>query len=167
MNQLPATQPVKGLRPETAWFSVVQAYQVCTRQYERMLSEFDLSIAQFDVMSVIQRLNHQAMPKQIAEHLVVTRGNITGVLQRLQARGLVDTQPHPEDGRARVCGLSTSGRALLAHAQAAATRFIHTQLAPFSDQDMQRTHHLMKQVARHLESMDPVALAQGTDTRNS
>ena len=81
-------------RPESAWFAVVRAYQLCTRQYERMLDVFGLTIPQFDVMSVIDQLDHRAMPKDIAEHLVVTRGNITAVLKRLESRSLVETRAH-------------------------------------------------------------------------
>ena len=150
----------KPYRPESSWFAVVHTYQLCTRQYERMLDVFDLTIPQFDVMSVIDQLHHRAMPKEIAEHLVVTRGNITGLLKRLEARGLVESRVHESDGRARICSLTSEGQKLLGRARTAARRFIHTQLEPFTDADLERSHKLMNRMARQLESMDPVALAK-------
>ena len=66
----------------SSWFAVVRAYQECNRRYAQMLEHFDLTIPQFDVLTAIRRLP-AATPKQIADELVVTRGNISGLLQRL------------------------------------------------------------------------------------
>ena len=149
----------KSITPEAAWFSVVRAYQVCTQQYEAMLSEFGLTVPQFDVLSAVRSLGTDALPKNIAERLLVTRGNISGLLKRLEQHGLIAQDPHPEDGRARVCRLTATGQDRLYHARAAAARFIEAQLAPFSADDMARTHMTMTKMATHLRALDPHAIA--------
>lgn len=149
----------KNITPEAAWFSVVRAYQVCTQQYEAMLSEFGLTVPQFDVLSAVHSLGADALPKNIAERLLVTRGNISGVLKRLEQHGLMVQHPHPEDGRARVCRLTVAGQDRLSQARAAAARFIAAQLAPFSAEDMVRTHTTMNKMATHLRALDPLAIA--------
>jgi len=158
MNQLSATQARKP-RPEGAWYAVVNAYQTCQRQYERLLQPFDLSIAQFDVLTTIDGLDDEAMPKDIAGRLLVTRGNVTGLLRRLQQRGLIRTRPHPRDGRARVCSLTPPGKELMRAARTAARRFIHAQMAPFSADEMAHTADLMRRMAAHLETLNPKTLA--------
>ena len=50
----------------TSWFSVVRAYQECTRRYARLLEAFDLTIPQFDVLTVVSQLAGEATPKAIA-----------------------------------------------------------------------------------------------------
>ena len=79
----------------SSWLAVVRAYQECTRRYAQMLDHFDLTIPQFDVLTAIRRHEPAATPHLIAQDLLVTRGNITGVLQRLQEHDLV-TLPENE-----------------------------------------------------------------------
>lgn len=149
-----------------SWLAVVQAYQVCTRQYARMLTNFDLTIAQFDAMSRIDELSREqalVTPREIAAAMLVTRGNLTGLLQRLQARRLVGTRAHPDDGRSIVCRLTPSGANLLRRARRASSAFIREQLAPFADADLIDTRDQMRRMAAHLETLSPAALAAAAD----
>ena len=140
--------------------SVVRTYQCCTRQYERMLGELGLTIAQFDVLVSIQRLGDEALPKNIAETLLVTRSNITPVLQRLRQRGLVELRRHPKDGRARIAQLTALGGQELSRALPAAKRFVEAQMAPFSADDIRTTQRLMDRMHRHLLSLNPVDISR-------
>ncbi len=138
-----------------SWFAVVRAYQECTRRYAQLLRSFDLTIPQFDVMNAIDQLADQATPKDIADQLVVTRGNITGVLQRLQERSLITTRHNEQDGRSIVCHLTGLGHALLDQARAAAALFVETQLAPFDDDELRDTENQMNRMRSHLKTIDP------------
>lgn len=141
------------------WLSVVMAYQTCERQYARLLLAFDLSIAQFDVLTAIDDLGSQAAPAQIAQRLLVTKGNITGLLRRLGERDLVRFCRHASDGRSFVCALSPKAINLLAAARAASSRFIAAQLSPFSDRQLASTGEQMNLMRHHLDAMDPDAIA--------
>ena len=142
-----------------SWFSVVQAYQECTRRYARLLHGFGLTIPQFDVLNAIRQLDGKAIAKAIAERLVVTRGNITGLLQRLQEKRLLGTRHNERDGRSFLCELTAGGRELLGRAQSAASLFIEQQLSPFDDAELEQTERLMDRMRSHLETMDPEAIA--------
>ena len=139
----------------SSWFAVVRAYQECNRRYSQVLAAFDLTVPQFDVMMAILALDRGATPKAIAERLVVTRGNITGVLHRLQARALIATERHDQDRRSFVCRLTEEGRALLAVARHAASLFIERQLAPFDAAELRATERTMIQMRAHLQTIDP------------
>ena len=142
-----------------SWFAVVQTYQECNRRYARLLKPFGLTITQFDVLIAIHRLGDRATPRAIAEELVVTRGNITGVLHRLQEHGLIATRRHAEDGRSFVCKMTTEGRALMDPARHAASLFISAQLAPFDEASLLQTEKQMNEMHQHLLSIDPDAIA--------
>ena len=142
-----------------SWFAVVQTYQECNRRYARLLKPFGLTITQFDVLIAIHRLGDRATPRAIAEELIVTRGNITGVLQRLREHGLIATRRHAEDGRSFVCEMTTEGRALMDQARHAASLFISAQLAPFDEASLIRTEKQMNEMHQHLLSIDPDAIA--------
>ena len=151
-------QPQRKKLQASSWFSVVRAYQECNRRYGQLLKGFDLTIPQFDVMSAIHQLADRSTPKAIAAELVVTRGNITGVLHRLQERGLIRTRHNEQDGRSFVCELTPDGRELLRQARGAAALFVDAQLAPFDDAALRETEKQMKRMRSHLQTIDPDAI---------
>ena len=94
----------------------------------------------------------------IAEQLVVTRGNVTGLLQRLQNKGLLSSRLNERDGRSFLCLLTADGRAVLERARAAASLFIEAQLSPFNDAELAETESMMRHMRSHLEAMDTDAM---------
>ena len=142
-----------------SWLAVVRAYQECTRRYAQLLAHYDLTVPQLDVLSAINKHSPEATPKAIAEELVVTRGNITGVLNRLHERELIETRQHATDGRSFVCELTDSGHALLARARTGAGAFINEQLSIFDDSELETTMTHMQRMEAHLREMDPDAIA--------
>lgn len=151
-----------------AWLSVVQTYQICQRRYEELLAIFGLTLAQFDALNAIDRLGDHALPKNIADALVVTRGNVSGLLKRLSFAGLVQLEPHPDDGRAWLVRLTADGRKRLQRAQAAARRFVIAQMQPFSAEEQESTRQLMQAMQAHLRSLDihAIGLDRETDPNN-
>ncbi len=48
----------------------------------------------------------------LAEELGIDRTNVADVVRRLESRGLVSREPHPEDRRAKLVSLTAKGRQL-------------------------------------------------------
>ena len=143
----------------SSWVAVVRTYQECNRRYTRMLQAFDLTTSQFDVLNAIDRLRDEAMPRVIAKELLVTRGNITGVLHRLKDREFIETREQEKDGRSFVCHLTATGTEALNRARAAASLFIDEQLAPFSDTELRQTEQQMNRMRSHLLTIDPETIS--------
>lgn len=143
-----------------SWFAVVKAYLECERRYSAMMNEFSLTIPQFDVLSAIDALGEEALPSSIADRLLVTKANVTGLLKRLQDRQLVSTCNHPSDRRAMLCKLTALGQVRFAAARAASARFIQAQLAPYSEDSLNELGALMTHMQEHLHAMDPKAIAR-------
>ena len=58
--------------------------------------------------------DHGAMsPSTLSEQLIVTRATVTGLLDSLERRGLVQRTPNPADRRSLVISLTTEGAAVL------------------------------------------------------
>lgn len=148
----------------TSWIAVVETYQECNRRYAAMLREFDLTVPQFDVLNAIASLGADALPKRIADRMLVTRGNVTGVLNRLQERGLIVTRPTPSDGRSFVCELTPAGLRLFDAARKGAALFIDAQLSPFNEDEMRNIEETMHRMRAHLQTLDPVAIASRVRT---
>ena len=142
----------------SSWLAVVRAYQECTRLYQKLMQDFNLTIPQFDVLNTITRLGDDATPKAIAAELLVTRGNITGVLYRLEENNLIETHANERDGRSFICELTNEGNDLLKRARKAAAGFISHQLSPFTDAELRQTEAQMREMYAHLREVDLQAL---------
>ncbi len=146
----------------SAWLSVVRAYQTCTRRYEELLALHGLSTAQFDCLDAVVRLGDEALPKNIAEALLVTRGNVTGLIQRLEGAGLLRLEPHASDGRSRLLQLTERGKELHRAARRSAREFVRAQLAPFDRGDLDQTHAVMNTMHFHLLDLDVRAIYESS-----
>lgn len=110
------------------------------------------------MLSAIDELGDDATPARIASRLLVTKGNITGLLDRLASQGLIETAPNPDDGRSRRCRLADDAVPLLAETRRAAAAFITRQLEPFSDAELEATERQMHRMREQLERLDVPAL---------
>lgn len=95
-------------RAVVAWQRLVRSYQTISRVERESLAPFKLTTAQFDALSHLSRspgLSQQAL----AERLLVTKGNICGLIDRLEIAGLVERQDVPHDRRSYQLYLTDAG----------------------------------------------------------
>ena len=70
-----------------------------------------LNMSQFLVLNHFTRLGGPRSLVQLASAMQVTKGAMSNTVARLAAKGLVDVQADPTDGRGKLVGLSDAGRA--------------------------------------------------------
>lgn len=93
-----------------AWLRLVRVFQKVDRASVDLLRKWDLSVAQFDVL--VQVGNVDGITQQrLADQLLVTKGNVCQLLDRMEERGLLVRQ---QEGRANHIHLTEKGRALRA-----------------------------------------------------
>jgi len=78
------------------------------REYEEAAAARSLTGAQAKVMALLRR-GPMAM-RRIAQTLSCEPSNITGIVDRLEARGLVERQPDPGDRRIKLVVATEAGR---------------------------------------------------------
>lgn len=77
-----------------------------------LAADFDLSFLQ---LRALWRLERQPLPTgSLAEQLGLDSSNVTSVVDRLEARGLMARQPHVDDRRVKLLVLTDEGRAVRA-----------------------------------------------------
>lgn len=80
----------------------------------RALAPHNLHHAQFNALLLLQRESPDGVrPSAIGDFLCVSRPNVTKLLARLHARGLVEERPDPDDGRAVRAFITRTGEHLL------------------------------------------------------
>ncbi|HTT77345.1 MAG TPA: MarR family transcriptional regulator [Candidatus Binataceae bacterium] len=77
---------------------------------ERTYNAYDLNLAQVDVLAVLADAGEASLTcSEIAEKTLITKGGITGILDRLEARGFIKRMPSRDDRRRVLVRLSAKG----------------------------------------------------------
>ena len=100
----PGDEPfLKILRP------LVETYFAFLRKDDRHIRSLGLTSPQFDVIATLG--DTQGMPcRELSEKTLVTKGTLTGVLDRLEARGEIERIPSKEDRRSTIVRLTSKGK---------------------------------------------------------
>ena len=89
-----------------AWLRLARVFQKVDRATVDLLRQWDLSVAQFDVL--VQVGNAEGLTQQqLADRLLVTKGNVCQLLDRMEERGLLVRQ---QEGRANHLYLTEKGK---------------------------------------------------------
>src|SRR5712672_4134442 len=90
--------------------ALIKASFLFINQTERPYQSYDLTLAQMDVLSALARTDGESIScSEIAERTLITKRGITGILDRLEARGLVKRIPSSDDRRSVLVRLSAKG----------------------------------------------------------
>jgi len=91
-----------------AWNRLVRVYQRIDRLSERNFHDLGLNTACFDVVARVAA--HEGLTQgELAASLLVTKGNVSQLITKLVAEGLVERRA---EGRSRPLFLTAQGRAL-------------------------------------------------------
>jgi len=87
----------------------------CTMRVEntirsRLRSTFDITLPRFDLMAQLERQPDGLRMGELSRRMMVTGGNVTGIVAQLEREQLVARVHDPDDGRAFVVKLTPLGR---------------------------------------------------------
>jgi DNA-binding MarR family transcriptional regulator len=99
---------------------------------ERLKKEFNATLPRFDVMAALYRKPDGMLMSEISRFLMVSNGNVTGIVDRLVADGIVVRSQRNGDRRTSFISLTRKGRAVFAEMAAAHEHWIDELLGSVS-----------------------------------
>jgi DNA-binding MarR family transcriptional regulator len=97
--------------------------------------KLDLTLPQFDV--IITLGNTPGMPfKKLGEQTLITKGTLTGVISRLEDKGLVQRVASESDGRSQIIRLTAAGNDLFERTFPEHLLFINRLFNDYSPEDI-------------------------------
>ena len=102
---------------------------------ERLRREFAMTLPQFDVLAALARRADGVTMTELSRYLMVSNGNVTGIVSRLVDDGLVVRKPVPGDRRATVVQLTDKGRPFFAAMAHVHEGWVNELLGDFSKAD--------------------------------
>ncbi|HEY8598122.1 MAG TPA: MarR family transcriptional regulator [Thermomicrobiales bacterium] len=114
------------------WTRLARVYHEFDRASADLLRGWDLSVAQFDVL--VQIGGREGLTQQeLADRLLVTKGNVSQIIARMTRDGLVR---RAQQGRTRRLFLTEAGRALYARVVPAQEAMIAARFAALDDDEL-------------------------------
>ena len=112
------------------WLRLLTCSTLIERQVRRRLrAEFDITLPRFDLLAQLDRAPEGLTMGTLSRRLMVTNGNVTGLIDRLVAEGLVERQPAPGDRRAQLVRLTRAGKRAFDRMTPAHAAWIHELFA--------------------------------------
>ena len=137
-----------GLREASvvAWLRLLRVEQKVSRTLAEDLRRWDLNLAQFDVLARVGGTEGTTQ-QELAEALLVTKGNVCQMLDRLQKRGLLVRRP---DGRANRLFLTDEGRRLFEEVVPVHEALVAEQFSSLSTSERSQLMRLLGSLDRAL-----------------
>lgn len=148
MNEI-GKQPKRGVRQAgvLAWMRLARIYHKISTVSARQFRGYDLSQAQFDVLAQIGA-SEGLTQQELATRLLVTKGNISQLLARMEQHGLIR---RVQDGRCNGLHLTDAGRELARTVVPAHEALISELLAPLTDDEQRHLLALLRKLDHTLD----------------
>jgi DNA-binding MarR family transcriptional regulator len=161
---LRSAQKVRGERPNPAEFDVAnraffrlyQASNLLHKVGTRSVAEFGATTQQWAVLGALARpFDHvRGMTvKELIEFLMVSRQNITPLLDRLEDRGWIERVKDEEDGRSRRVRLTEVGDDIWNRMQVPIEAFYREALANFALDEQLTLYRLLDRLKDRMSEM--------------
>ncbi len=136
------------------WFRFLRLETRIRIAVSNRLKAVGLSVAQCDVLTTLTE--REGLSQQdLAERLYVTKGNISGLIDRLAAAGLVERRSLASDRRSHAIFLTPAGRTAAQRGIEAQQGFVSETLGRMAPKDLDEFERLI------LASRDLVRSAEG------
>jgi DNA-binding MarR family transcriptional regulator len=102
------------------WIRLLRATRLIEAETrERFKAQFNVTLPRFDVMAALYRNPEGMLMSEISRFLLVSNGNVTGIVDRLASDGFVVRAQRDGDRRTSFVRLTAKGRAAFADMSAA------------------------------------------------
>jgi len=128
-----------------AWLQLVRAYNYIEARISTDLRGADLTLARFHVLVALAK--HGPMSQQkLADHLLVTKGNVVGLIDKLSARGFVERQSSAADRRVNLLRVTPAGRRMVDRTLPRQMQLIANLMQPLKPREATSLKSLLKRL---------------------
>ena len=124
---------------------LARAYQAFSSYSDAHVRELGLTSPQFDVLATLGGTEGMNM-KDLATATLVTKGTLTGIVDRLEKKGLVRREVPPSNRRSFIIVLTNEGEALFDKVFPAHIAFLQQRFERLTTEELQQLNSLLKKL---------------------
>ena len=118
------------------WIRLLRATRFLEAELrERLRVTFDMTLPRFDVLAMLYRRPEGMIMSELSSMLMVSNGNVTGIVDRLVSDGLVNRAKRRGDRRTSYVSLTRKGTQFFSHMAQVHEQWVSELLSNFSRSD--------------------------------
>ncbi len=123
----------EGLR---IWLRIVACTQMVEQEIRTMLRErHATTLPRFEMLAALDRVPDGLTMGELSRWLMVTKGNVTGIAEKLSEDGYITRQPTPTDRRSFVVKLTPRGKRFFGQMEADYEQLLEGIFTELTDDD--------------------------------
>ena len=126
-------------------YELVRTYQAFETYSIQHIRTLGLTSSQFDIIATLGNTNGMSF-KDLGEKTLITKGTLTGVVDRLEAKALVRRVASSSDGRSQMVELTKAGEKLFARVFPAHLCHLEQVFSDFSQKDLDRAEAALQKL---------------------
>jgi DNA-binding MarR family transcriptional regulator len=130
-----------------AWLRLARVFQKVDRASATQFARSGLSVAQFDIIAQLGQ-GEGISQQELADRLLVTKGNISQLLGKMERRGLIVRR---QQGRTNALSLTPEGQRLFTSVVPDQERYIATLFGGLTASEQRALLRLLRMLDRSLE----------------
>ena len=135
------------------WLRLLSCETVIEQQLRTLLRQnFSVTLPQFDVLSELERAGDPLTMSQLSKELMVSNGNVTGVIDRLEKTEFVKRVRAEHDRRIQFIELTAKGRKEFNRMASRHERWVAELLSELSMTDMNQLQDLLLKARQSVSS---------------
>lgn len=119
---------------------------------QNLREQFDTTLPRFDLLAQLERAPGGMTLGEVSRRMMVSNGNITGLVERLVESGQILRWPLANDRRVQVIALTPSGREEFARMAAAHENWIATMFEGLSEREVKQLLTLLQKMKSSLHN---------------
>ena len=143
--------PTESRTSLKTWVQLLRTYTKVQQRMSHVFRSHGLTSPQYDVLATLHH-GEGLMQQELAARLLVTKGNICGVLDRLEAAQWIERRPDPDDRRTNCIYLTEAGRSIFAEVVPAHHAVVQEIMGHLQAEETRTLHLLLKTLEEAAES---------------
>lgn len=127
------------------WLRLLNTTTVIEKSIRSYLAQaFETTLPRFDLLAALDRCPNGLTMSELSDHLLVSNGNVTGLVARLQDDGMVLRTVSKNDRRTYHVKLTRKGQQAFVEMAKAHEAFVDAMIGQMSEKDLTRLNTLLE-----------------------
>ncbi|WP_337188162.1 MarR family transcriptional regulator [Phenylobacterium sp.] len=111
VSEKPANRSRKSRQALRLWLRLLTSTRFVEKRIQALMRDQDTTLPRFDALAALSRNPEGVTMGELSRRLLVSNGNVTGIITRLEEEGLVAREPLETDRRTYVTRITPTGEA--------------------------------------------------------
>jgi len=135
------------------WLRLLSCSMVVEKRLRRRFeAQHNTTLPRFDVMAALDRAPQGLSMGELSRKLLVSNGNVTGLVRQLETQGLVSSTAAAKDRRASIVALTDDGRSVFADLASSHHAWLKAMLAGMAPDRQKLLFELLGELRASIEA---------------